>query len=194
VQALAANLILRGGTAPEVEVNASRDGLGGVHLADGAAGLVAGAVDGDDFAKLAGLHEFHGLANADTGGAALGAGLDDLLVFAGGVHELAAFPDVVGDGFLDVNILARLHGPDGSEGMPVIGRGDGDDVDVLVFEHLPDVGVSGDFDALLVLGIHALAEDGVVHVAEGGETDAGILQAAEGADVRAAPAVEADHD
>ncbi len=72
--------------------------------------------------------------------AALGAHLHDPLVLAGrGQHGLA-LGHVDADRLLDINIGARLDGRDHRQGVPVVGRGDQDDVQVLLLEHLAVVG------------------------------------------------------
>ena len=50
-----------------------------------------------------------------------------------------AFLGVVGAGLLDVDVLAGLEAEDGHGGVPVVGRGDGDDVDVFGGEDLAEV-------------------------------------------------------
>src|SRR5207244_296522 len=61
---------------------------------------------------------------AAAAGADLGAGLADLVGAAGDVDAAPALPDVVADRLFDVDVLAGLHGPDGRQRMPVVGRGD----------------------------------------------------------------------
>ncbi len=73
------------------------------------------------------------------GAARLHADLDDALVLAGGLDHLAAFPDVVGERLLHVDVLARLAGQDGPEGVPVVGRRVDQGVHVLVVEDTPEV-------------------------------------------------------
>src|SRR5262249_8232548 len=73
--------------------------------------------------------------------AALCASRGDPLVLPSGLDELRALPDIVGNGFLDVGVLARLHCPDGGQRMPMIGRSDGDRVDVFVVEDAAHVGL-----------------------------------------------------
>src|SRR5262249_7974807 len=75
-------------------------------------------------------------------------GLANLVVLAGRFDDPPAFADVVADRLLNVDILAGLQRPDGGQGVPVIGRGDRDDVNVLVFDYPAQV--------LLELGRHAL--------------------------------------
>ena len=89
----------------------------------------------------ANVAEFAGL-NVVAGGeivrcaTILGAHLHHAFVFAGGLHELAAFPNVVAKRFLDVDILARLASKNGRWRMPVVGCGHDHGVDVLVGENL----------------------------------------------------------
>ena len=72
--------------------------------------------------------------------AALGAHLHDPLVLAGrGQHGLP-LGHVHADRLLDVNVSAGLDGRDHRQGMPVVGRGDQDDVEVLFLEHLAIIG------------------------------------------------------
>ena len=72
--------------------------------------------------------------------AALRAAGGDPLILAGSLDELSAFPYVVGDGLFNVSVFAGLHGPNGGQGVPVIGGGDGDRVDVLVLEDATHIG------------------------------------------------------
>ena len=65
--------------------------------------------------------------------------LHDAVVFAGGLDGDAAFVDVVAARLLDVDVLAGLAGPDGHQRVPVVGRGDGHRVELLIVERLADV-------------------------------------------------------
>src|SRR5699024_3359559 len=62
-------------------------------------------------------------------GALLRAALADAVVLARRLDDLAPFPDVVGDGLLDVDVLTRLERPDRRQGVPVVTGGDHDGVD-----------------------------------------------------------------
>ncbi len=106
--------------------------------------------------------------------AAVGAVLDDAVVFAGRLHQLRAFKNVVGAGLLDVHILARLTGPDAHQRVPVIRRGDGDGVDGFVFQQLAHIGIGGwtRLAGRLDLG-QAASQDGFVHVAQRGDLHVG---------------------
>ena len=63
------------------------------------------------------------------------------LYFLTALDELAALEGVVRAGFFHVDVFAGLAGPDGHQRVPVIGSGDGDSVDFLVFEELAHVDV-----------------------------------------------------
>src|SRR5262249_27382529 len=67
-----------------------------------------------------------------------------------GFDRDAAFVDIVAARFLDVDILARLAGPNGHQGVPVVGRGDGDGVEGFILQCLADV-----LDHLRVLAARA---------------------------------------
>ena len=64
------------------------------------------------FAESAGLHDLLHLAKVRRG-AVLRARLYDAVVAAGGVHDGAPFADVVGQGLLDIDVLAGLAGEHG---------------------------------------------------------------------------------
>ena len=49
------------------------------------------------------------------------------------------FANVVAHRLLNVDMLAGLRSPDGHQGMPVVGRGDGDCVQVLVVQSLANI-------------------------------------------------------
>jgi hypothetical protein len=93
-------------------------GLGHGHLAD-----------------VAPAHAFRELAEMRTG-TPVGAHLHHPLRFVCHPDHPAAFLQRVGEGLLDVDVLARPARVDGLEGVPVVRRGDEDRVDVLVVEKL----------------------------------------------------------
>ena len=70
------------------------------------------------------------------GGAALHAVLNDeaflAATFSAAFDELAAFPDVVADGLLDVDVLACGDGGHGDQRVGVVRRGDGDGIDLRI--------------------------------------------------------------
>ena len=100
-------------------------------------GHAAGHVELADHALLELLHAF-----AHVGaGAVLRADLHHAAVLAGRFDHLAAFPDAPGGRLLDVDVLARLAGPDRLQRVPVVLRAETDGVDRLVVEQLALVGV-----------------------------------------------------
>ncbi len=62
-----------------------------------------------------------------------------IFLYLRGLDNPPAFADVVADRLFNVHVLAGLNGPDGAQGVPVIGRGCADDVDRLVVEDFPHV-------------------------------------------------------
>ena len=105
---------------------------------------------------------------------ALGAHLDDALVFPRrGQHGLA-LGHVHADRLLDVDVGPGFDGGDHRQRVPVVGRGDQDDVQVLLLEHLAIVGI-GARGLLrgLARGGHlgGMGEHLLVDVAEGNDLD-----------------------
>ena len=178
------------GTGPEVVMDA------GGHrffrsVADGVAPLVAQAAREIDVANQPVLHLLHALDNG-LAGAAVGAVLNDAVIFFHGAHQLAALPRVVAHGLFNVNVLAGLAAPNGLQRVPVVGRGDGNRVDGLVFQKFAQVDESGGFlDPHLFHLAHAAIHDVLIHVADGGDFNVrhlGILL-----DVRPSLPVQSDH-
>src|SRR5262249_4463077 len=137
-------------------------------FADALAPLVAQAAGDPDLAKLAGVEKGHGFASAGHA-SALGARLADAFVFAGRLDEAAAFADIVTHPLLDVHVLARLHGPQGCKGVPVIRRGNTDDINRLIIQYLANVLLELRRLALSLLGYGpGLGEHCLVGVADRG--------------------------
>ena len=89
---------------------------------------------------------------------------------------------------LHVDVLAGLAAPDGLQRVVVVGRGDGNGVDGLVFKQLAQVGVSRRTLPLRFFDVtHTGVEDGLVNVADSCYFDIGHLTV--GAYVAAAAAV-----
>ena len=105
---------------------------------DATAGLVAESPRNLQLAKLAGLDHGDGMSPL-TRGPALRAVLDNPIVATSGLDGDAPFVHVVAARFFDVHVLPGLAGPDGDQGVPVIGSGNRDGVDRLVFEHAANV-------------------------------------------------------
>ena len=68
--------------------------------------------------------------------APLGADLDDPLVLAGGGDHGLTLDHVDADRLLHIDVGAGLDGGDHRQGVPVVGRGDQDDVQVFLRQHL----------------------------------------------------------
>jgi hypothetical protein len=100
----------------------------------GAHVIIAVDLDQADLAQFTFLDDL--LAGLDEVGRAstLGADLHDALVFAGGRQHGLAFQHIHADGFLAVDIQAGLASGDHGQRMPMIGCGDEDQVDVLLFQ------------------------------------------------------------
>src|SRR5262249_12478998 len=150
-------------------------------VADARAALVAQPDGQIDLADLPATNVGDGLLHAGVA-AALRADLTNPLVLAGGRGHQRAFVNVVRRGLLALHVLAVLHRPHGHERVPVVRRGDRDDVDVLVGDNLPDVLFVLRRALLLPLdGLHRAADHGFIAIADGG--DLAIVLAEEPADV-----------
>jgi hypothetical protein len=97
-------------------------------------------------------HGEYCLAEGDRA-AAVGAVLNDSIVLACRLDQLLAFPEAVGTGLFEVDILAGLAGPDRPQGVPVVGRGDDHGVDVLVFDKVLLVLINGRLRAEALLDV-----------------------------------------
>src|SRR5207244_6980535 len=86
-------------------------------------------------------------------------------------HHALALVDGEGQGLLAVHVLAGAHGGDGDEGVPVVGRADGDRVDVAVLQQLAEVLDSAAVAADEAGGVVAVVP---VHVADGDELHAAL--------------------
>ena len=88
--------------------------------------------------KLAGFHVLDGLR--ELGGAPLlGPHLDHPLIEASGSDHDSTLLNSQREWFLDVNVLSGLTGHDRLEGMPVIGRGHDNGIQLLQVQDLPEV-------------------------------------------------------
>jgi len=65
--------------------------------------------------------------------------LADTPVLASSQDGLAAFPLTVRERLFNIHVLARFHGPDGSQTVPVVACGNDDGVDRLVFDQTTQV-------------------------------------------------------
>jgi hypothetical protein len=81
---------------------------------------------------------------------ALGSVLDDTLVLRR-PPPICVLRRRYASRFFDVDILARLAGPDAHDGMPVIGGGDGYRIEFRVFQHLPVIHIRFDGSVCFLL-------------------------------------------
>ena len=73
-------------------------------------------------------------------GALLGSDLADPLILPSCGDGLLTFPLRMGERFLDVNVLAGLHGPNRRKAMPMVAGRDDDGIDVGVFDEFAKIG------------------------------------------------------
>src|SRR5262249_49362320 len=111
--------------APQVVVHRRGRLLLSLDQADAAARLVAQGAGDEQLAQFAGAGR-GGQPGPRAAAAALGAVLDDAIVLAGDLDGDPPLVDVVAARLLDVDVLTGLAGPDGHQGVPVVGRSDGD--------------------------------------------------------------------
>src|SRR5262249_46699893 len=81
---------------------------------------------------------------------------DDLVLLLGGIDDGDRLGDRARHRLLHVDVLAGVHGVQGHAGVPVVGRGDDDDIDVLLAED----GAVVLADVLLVVLVDAAALGG----------------------------------
>src|SRR5690242_17942986 len=90
--------------APQIIINVRRHRLRTAHFAYARPPLVTETARDQDFTQVPALDPADGLGDA-VAGTALGSGLDDALVLAGGFDSFAPFPDVVGNRLFDIDIF-----------------------------------------------------------------------------------------
>src|SRR6185312_3944868 len=179
----------RGRAAPQVVVHGGRRNLVALDLADRRTVLVAKADGQIDLANLAALNRGDGFAHAGIG-AALRADLTNPPELAGRGEHHRPFLHVVRRRLLHINVFTILHGPDRHQRVPVVRRGDGYDVDVLVFNDLADVFHVRRRLALLARdSLHRAGDDGFIAIADGGNLAVVALE--EAGNVAHAPAAHA---
>ena len=101
--------------------------------------------------------------------AALAAGLHHPAVPPRRLDHRPALADRQRERLFDVHVFAPATGRDRGNGVPVVGRGDADRVDVVPFEQLAEVAVDPAI-AMAVLGVDQFLRSscgGLVHVADG---------------------------
>ena len=123
------------GAEPAIVVDVGRGlAVGILAHPDRADVLVVPGLHPEDLAELARADDLDGLLEMRRR-ALLGADGHDLVGLAGRADHRLALGDVVRDRLLDIDVLAGQHGLDRGQGVPVVGRGDDDAVDVFAVEH-----------------------------------------------------------
>ncbi len=151
-------------------MNAGRNGLW-FGVADRIAPLVTNRARHVDIADGAVADVTDGFEHAGIG-ARLAAMLANAVVLFYGADELAAFEPVVRARLFDVDVFRGLAAPDGDERMPMIWRGNGDGIDILVFEELANVDIRfGPGQAHFFDAAEALVQNVFIDVAKSGELD-----------------------
>ena len=86
------------------------------------------------------------------------AGLEDAFVRPDGLHHLARLDDRLAQRLLAVDVFARLGRGDGDVGVPMVGRGDDDGVDVFPGKQLAEVvvGVAALERRVVLLGVEVV--------------------------------------
>lgn len=137
-----------------------------LHAARPAMGRVPDVNFGDG-AKHVRLDEFHATAKVARR-AALVAGLGDDLGVFGEVSELAGFRERVGEGFFAIDVFASLDGVLANPGVPVVGCGDDDCIQLLFFfQHLAVVAVVHGLGYRVAVALARISDLAGIHIAEG---------------------------
>ena len=103
-----------------------------------AAGIAEAAFDLLNLADHAVAHQFARHAKF-LHGALHGAGLQDAFVGRHGLENFDGFVDVVRQRLLAIDILAGAQRGECRNGVPVVGRGDADGVDVLAGDEIAEI-------------------------------------------------------
>ena len=124
----------------------------------------------DDGADLACADPLGGLVPFAVG-AALRSHLEQFTGALAGVVDFEGFAEVASHRFLDINMLAGIHGLTADLGVPVVDSGAEDDVDVLALEDTAEVFVAVGFDVGLLLDLGDVVVDTVLgNVADRGQS------------------------
>src|SRR5690348_2426528 len=102
------------------------------------------------------------------------------------------FPQVMGAGLFNIDVLARLASPDAHQCVPVVRRGDGDSINGLVVEQLTQVLVAFGSGMAHLFNLRlTLANQRFIRVAQSSDLD--VLKAGQLMDVILPAPVQSDH-
>src|SRR4051812_16363588 len=150
--------MLRSGPLPQIVIHSGRNGLNR-SMPNAGAPLVAETAGKIEIADQAIAHFLNRFLQGGRG-AALTSLLHDAIVFSGCRDNLLRFKHVVGARLFDVDVFSSLASPDGLQCMAVVRRGDGNGIDVFVFEQLSKIYVRG---GTLAAGSLLVIGKGLVH-------------------------------
>ena len=178
---------------PEVEVQV----VGHRHLGqvEGLWRIAHAAPDLLDVAQCTGAHQLDG-GDELLAAALLATHLQDAVVSTHGTLYGQSLGDGIGQRLLQIDVLAGLERMDGHEGMPVVGRGNLDGIDILTLEHtlILFIDVATHRHALLLLPLGHIATEALaldaVHIAAGSHLHA--RTAREAAEVAASLLTQTD--
>ncbi len=156
---------------PQVIVHPRGDGLGTVHPPNTAPALVAQAPGDQNLAYLPLLEVLDRFCQSCVG-TTLGADLHDPIVLLRRLDQFPPFPNVVRNGLFDVHILAGLTRPDRDQGMPVIGRGDHDGINVCLLQQFAHVDIGVDCFTAGGEFLDFAIQNVLIHIAQGHHPDA----------------------
>ncbi len=127
----------RSRTEPDIEIKVLRRSFYWLE-ADAPSWLTTVALGDKQLAVFATLDSGNLVSPAITG-AALRAVLNNSLVLASSLDALASLEDVMAARLLDIDVLARLAGPNSNQRVRVIGRSDANSINVLVFQQFANI-------------------------------------------------------
>ncbi len=125
---------------PEIIIDIFRDFLRAFHFANSFPEFIPDTMNPLNISEMTFADILYRIPKAGIR-AILCAGLYNSAVFLCRFHNFTPFPDIVRDGFLHIYILSGLAGPDGHQGMPVIGRSDNDGIDIFIIQQMADIGI-----------------------------------------------------
>ena len=112
-------------------------------------------------------------------------------VFTGGLYTLAAFVNIVAAWLLDVYVFSGLACPDRRKRVPVIGRGNRNRVDALVFQKFAYINITFHRCVAVLKSLGFTGKYIFVYITQCRQPH--TFHPIERSDMRAAPSVDSDH-
>ena len=167
MKTIARKRLQRRGAGPQVIVNAGRDGF---HCSapNRCPPLVANRAGQVDLADRAVVQMLHGFEHPGIR-SRLASVLANAVVLLHGTHQLPSFKAVMRAWLFHIHVFPGLARPDGHQRVPMIGRSDGNGVDIFVLEQLANIDVGFGLGQSQLLDIpEALVQHVFIHIAQGG--------------------------